>query len=221
MNTQQPSVIERPGRDAEPRLIDCAAAASSFRLDVPERFNPVPAIVETWAAESPDDPAVLSLDAAGDIVQLDSIGNLALPSRKAARALLGCMRIGAVPMPGPNLLMAKDIKDRITRAEATGAITDAAGAVKVDAAIERLSVRLCVGDDPPAGWTSFAAASSTPATVRRRRTRPTAMTRCSCTSRAARSRCRRWSSTRRRTASGTCRRRASGMTCDRVICTER
>jgi acetyl-CoA synthetase len=183
MNTQQPSVIERPGRDAEPRLIDYAAAASSFRLDVPERFNPVLAIVETWAAESPDDPAVLSLDAAGDIVQLDSIGNLALASRKAARALLaagitkgdhvfvmlprvpewyaallGCMRIGAVPMPGPNLLTAKDIKDRITRAEAVGAITDAAGAVKVDAAIERLGVRLCVGDDPPAGWTSFAAA---------------------------------------------------------------
>jgi acetyl-CoA synthetase len=169
MNTQQLSAIARPGRDAEPRLIDYAAAASSFRLDVPERFNPVLAIVETWAAESPDDPAVLSLDAAGDIVQLDSIGDLALASRKAARALLaagitkgdhvfvmlprvrewyaallGCMRIGAVPMPGPNLLTAKDIKDRITRAEAVGAITDAAGAVKggrCDRTAQRAAVR--------------------------------------------------------------------------------
>jgi hypothetical protein len=46
MNTQQLSAIQRPGRDAEPRLIDYAAAASSFRLDVPERFNPVLAIIE-------------------------------------------------------------------------------------------------------------------------------------------------------------------------------
>jgi acyl-coenzyme A synthetase/AMP-(fatty) acid ligase len=178
------SELQRPGRDAEPRLTDYDREASSFSLDVPERFNPVLAIVETWAAEAPGDPAVLSLDAAGEIVQLDSIADLARASRQTARALLargvtqgdhvfimlprvpewyaamlGCMRIGAVPMPGPNLLTAKDIQDRITRGGAVGAITDAAGAAKVDAAVAGLTVRLCVGEAPPTGWTSFAAAN--------------------------------------------------------------
>lgn len=45
------------------------------------------AIVDSWAAEDPQAAALLSLDARGDIVQLDT----------AARA---------VPMPGPNLLTA-------------------------------------------------------------------------------------------------------------------
>jgi acetyl-CoA synthetase len=120
---------------------------------------------------------VLSLDATGDVVSLQTAADLALASRLAARALLdlgvskgdhvfvmlprvpawyaamlGCMRIGAVPMPGPNLLTAKDIAYRVRRAGATAAITDAAGAAKVEAAAPRLVVKLCAGGDAPAGW---------------------------------------------------------------------
>jgi len=41
---------ERPGRDAPPRLTDYEEARRDFRLAVPERYNPVLAIVETWAS---------------------------------------------------------------------------------------------------------------------------------------------------------------------------
>lgn len=176
----------RPGRDAKPRLTEYARERETFRLEVPERFNPVLAIVETWAAEAPDDLAVLSLDGAGEVVAEQTIADLARETRRAARALLaagvakgdhvfvmlprcpewyaamlGAMRIGAVPMPGPNLLTSKDIVDRLERAGAVAAITDPAGAAKVESAWGGLTAQLCVvpdGGDVPTGWTSFAAA---------------------------------------------------------------
>src|ERR1700679_3671771 len=175
--------LKRPGRDSAPRLTDYAAERAGYRVQVPERFNAVRSIVDGWAAEAPDDPAVLSLDAAGEVVGLDTIADLASASRRAARALLaagvakgdhvfvmlpripewyaallGCMRIGAVPMPGPNLLTSKDIAYRLRSAGAVAAVTDAAGAVKVDEAGIELRLRLCVGDDEPDGWVRFAQA---------------------------------------------------------------
>jgi len=173
--------IDPPSRCAAPNLRDYDAERASYRVDVPERFNAVLSILEPWAAEDPDAPAVLSLDGAGEVVALETAAELARASRQAARALLdlgvskgdrvfvmlpripewyaamlGCMRIGAVPMPGPNLLTPKDIAYRIEQGEAIGAITDAAGAVKVDDARAELCVRLCVGDAaPPSGWLDF------------------------------------------------------------------
>jgi acyl-coenzyme A synthetase/AMP-(fatty) acid ligase len=172
----------RPTRTAPANLGDYEAARASFAVEAPERYNPVLAIVESWAREDPDAPAVLSLDARGDVVALQSAAELAAASRRAARAmlaagigrgdhvfvmlaripqwhaaLLGAMRIGAIPMPGPNLLTAKDIRDRLTRASARAAITDPAGAAKVDAAGCELRARWCVGD-APAGWADFDAA---------------------------------------------------------------
>ena len=52
----------RPARDCSPRLTDYATERASYRLKLPERFNAVEAIVDRWAREAPDDPAVLSLD---------------------------------------------------------------------------------------------------------------------------------------------------------------
>ncbi|MBO0767084.1 MAG: AMP-binding protein, partial [Solirubrobacterales bacterium] len=159
-NPQTPAFADhlRPGRDAAPRSGDYAGERARFRVEARERYNPVLAIVESWAREDPQAPAVLSLDAAGEIVAEQTAADLAAASRKAARALLaagigkgdrvfvmlgrvpawhaamlGAMRIGAVPMPGPNLLTPKDIADRLTRAGAKAAITDTAGAEKVDA----------------------------------------------------------------------------------------
>jgi acetyl-CoA synthetase len=149
---------------------------------VPERYNPVLAIVESWAAEDPDAPAVLSLTADGEVANLQTAAELAEASRKAARALLnagiekgdyvfvmlprvaewyaamlGAMRIGAVPMPGPTLLMPKDIGDRLRRSGARAAITDAAGAAKVDATGVQVPVRLAVGH-ADGHWGDFALA---------------------------------------------------------------
>ena len=171
----------RPGRDAPPRLTDWEAERAAFTQAVPERFNAVIHVVDRWASEHPAAPAVLSLDGRGDVVRLDTAADLSQRSVVAARALLelgvgagdrvfimlprvpewyeamlGCMRIGAVPMPGPNLLTAKDIAFRIEATGARTAITDEAGTAKLDAAVEALPLRLCVGGDAPPGWRSWA-----------------------------------------------------------------
>jgi len=173
----------RPARDCAPRLSDYAAERTAYHLDLPERFNAVEAIVDRWAREAPDDPAVLSLDGAGEVIDLATAGDLARASRRAARALLargiskgdhvfvmlprcpewysallGCMRIGAIPMPGPNLLTAKDIAYRVQSGRAVAAVTDVAGAAKVDEAGVELSLRLCLSDGGkvPGGWLDFA-----------------------------------------------------------------
>jgi acetyl-CoA synthetase len=175
----------RPARDCPPRLTDYASERASYRLELPERFNAVEAIVDRWASEFPDDPAVLSLGGDGEMLDLATADDLARESRRAARALLargiakgdhvfvmlprcsewyaallGCMRIGAIPMPGPNLLTPKDIAYRVQSAHAVAAITDVPGAAKVDEAAPQLGVRLCVsrGEDVPDGWDDFSQA---------------------------------------------------------------
>ena len=170
----------RPTRDCAPRLADFDAERASYRIEVPERFNAVLDIVEAWASEDPDALAVLSVDGVGEIVAEQSAADLARASREAARvlldlgvgkgdhvfvmlpriaewyaALLGAMRIGAIPMPGPNLLTSKDIAYRFEQTGATAVITDEAGTSKVDQAGTNLATRLCVGDAPE-GWLSFA-----------------------------------------------------------------
>ena len=42
-----------PDRTAAPRMSDYEEEKAGFRLEVPEVFNPVLDIVETWAAEAP------------------------------------------------------------------------------------------------------------------------------------------------------------------------
>jgi acyl-coenzyme A synthetase/AMP-(fatty) acid ligase len=172
----------RPTRDAARRLIDYATERETYGVEVPERFNAVLDIIDPWATSAPDDPAVLSLDGVGEVVALETAADLARSSRTAARALydlgvrkgdhvfvmlprvpewyaalLGCIRIGAIPMPAPNMLTAKDIAYRIHSAKATAAITNTAGAQKVDATGADLVVKLCVDDAMPAGWRRFTA----------------------------------------------------------------
>jgi acetyl-CoA synthetase len=174
--------LTRPGRDAAPRLVDYERERSTFHLEAPERYNPVLAIVESWAREEPVAPAVLSLDPTGATAGVHTVGELAAASRRTARALLnagigkgdrvfimlpqvhqwysamlGAMRIGAVPMPGPTLLTAKDIRQRLLKAGAKAAVTDVSGSDKVQAAGVRLRARWCVGEAPPC-WLDFDAA---------------------------------------------------------------
>jgi acetyl-CoA synthetase len=171
--------LARPTRDCVPRLLDLDAERASYRVSVPERFNAVLNILDSWASEDPNALALLSVDGAGDVVAAESAADLARASRVAARvlldvgvgkgdhvfvmlpripewygALLGAMRIGAIPMPGPNLLTPKDIAYRFDQTGATAAITDKAGAAKVDVAVPGLRTRLCTGGAPD-GWLSF------------------------------------------------------------------
>lgn len=177
-----------PGRDVAARLQDYAVERATFALDVPETFNPVVDIVETWAADDPDALAVLSLGPDGEVVGEQTAADLARDARRFGRALLdlgvgkgdrifvmlprvpewyavilGAIRIGAVPMPGPNLLTPKDIAFRIGTAGAVAAVTDPAGAAKLAASpqeLPTLRVRIAVdrshGADPiPARWVDF------------------------------------------------------------------
>jgi acetyl-CoA synthetase len=171
--------LARPARDCPPRLADYEAERAGYHVAAPQRFNAVLDIVDVWASEDPDALAVLSLDGGGDVVAEQSAADLARASREAARvllelgvgkgdhvfvmlpripewyaALLGAMRIGAIPMPGPNLLTPRDIAYRFDQTGATVAITDEAGAAKVDAAVPGLAARLCVGRAPH-GWLSL------------------------------------------------------------------
>jgi acetyl-CoA synthetase len=171
-----------PGREAPANLSDYARERETFRIEVPERFNPVVDIVERWADEEPEALALLSLDGAGEVVAEQTTSELARDARRFARllqaqgigagdpvfimlprvpawyaAFLGAVRIGAVPMPGPNLLTSKDIAYRLGQADAVAAVTDAAGVAKVDAIDAlpeslRVKVAWTPGAPTPEGW---------------------------------------------------------------------
>lgn len=172
------AVATKLDRNVAPNMTDYEGTRAAFALVIPERFNPVIDIVERWAAEDPDALALLSLDGEGGVVGRQSTSDLALASRKAARALLelgikkgdrvfvmlprvpawysavlGAIRIGAIPMPGPNLLTANDIEYRITQADAVAAISDGEGAAKVGA-FPSLKHRICT-TNAPTGWLDF------------------------------------------------------------------
>lgn len=177
--------MRSPDRETAPRFTDYDEARRTFRLDVPERFNPVLDIVEAWAAQAPTDLALLSLGPVGEVVRRQSTAELAADSRRAARALLamgvrkgdpvfvmlprtpawyasmlGVIRIGAVAMPGPTLLTSRDMAYRIGKVDAGVAITDPDGAAKLDAfgdELPSLRQRLCCGPagSVPSGWEDF------------------------------------------------------------------
>jgi acyl-coenzyme A synthetase/AMP-(fatty) acid ligase len=178
-----PNAVTLPARSASPRMESYDQERASYRVGIPERFNPVLDIVERWAADSPDDLALVSLDDVGDVVAEHMVAELALESRRAARALLalgikagdpvfvmlprvpawyaamlGAIRIGAVPMPGPNQLTPRDISYRVRSADAVAAITDVAGAAKLEAVEETLGSlrhRIAWGGDAAEGWLDF------------------------------------------------------------------
>jgi len=172
-------------RDLPPNMTDYLETRASFRLEVPEVYNYARDVVDAWAAREPGKLALLAVGPDGGNPRRFSCAELAASSNRAANFLaslgvrkgdpvfvmlpripewydvvLGCIKLGAVPMPGTTLLTGRDIAYRLDRAGATVAVTDPEGAAKVDEASERLGLsleRLCVGEPPaPAGWTSWA-----------------------------------------------------------------
>ncbi len=163
-----------------PNMSDYEETRRTFRLDVPERFNYARDVVDARAQTSPDALALLAAGPGGEVVSRLTFADLSRASNRAANALaahgvgkgdpvfvmlpripewhvalLACIKLGAIPMPGTPLLTARDIAYRVGAAEAVAAITDAEGAVKVDAArveCPTLKTTICVGDRPDAGW---------------------------------------------------------------------
>lgn len=175
-----------PDRETPPRMTSYVEEAANFKIDVPERFNAVVGIVEEWAQESPRDLAVLSINGAGGVAAAQTAGDLAAAASRTARALLrlgvrkgdrifvmlpripewydvilGAMRIGAVVVPGPNQLTARDIAYRVRSAGVSVAITNASGAARVDQIgddLELLAHKITCGEGSESGngWLALA-----------------------------------------------------------------
>jgi acyl-coenzyme A synthetase/AMP-(fatty) acid ligase len=170
--------------DVTPNMTDYEETRRTFRLEVPERFNFARDVVDAWARRDPAKLALLAVDATGSNARRFTFGEIARVSDRAANflaaqgigrgdrvfvmlpripewhvVLLGCIKLGAVPMPGTSLLTGRDIAYRISRAEAVAAVTDLDGAPRVDEAAvgsPTVATRICVGGRPSADWLDWA-----------------------------------------------------------------
>jgi len=143
----------------------------------PLHFNFARDVMEHWARQQPEATALWWTDETGRHEQKLSFSQLResfvrassffheLGIRRGDRvlvilprippwwvALLGLIRLGAVPIPGTPLLTAKDIRYRVETAGVSALITDTENAGKAEGLA--LSHRLLVGEER-AGWTNF------------------------------------------------------------------
>ncbi|MGH8874127.1 MAG: acyl-CoA synthetase, partial [Acidimicrobiia bacterium] len=139
-----------------PNMTDYEATHASFRLEVPELFNYARDVIDAWASREPLRLALVAVGPDGSNARSFTFADLAGDSNRAANflaargvakgdrvfvmlpripewyaVLLGCFKLGAVPMPGTTLLTGRDIDYRVNRAEASMAVVDAEGAAKV------------------------------------------------------------------------------------------
>jgi acyl-coenzyme A synthetase/AMP-(fatty) acid ligase len=144
-------------RDLPPNMTDYLATRASFRLEVPERYNYARDVVDAWSVREPGKLALLAVGPDGGDPRRCSFADLARSSDRAARFLagqgvakgdrvfvmlprvpdwydvvLGCIKLGAVPMPATTLLTPRDIAYRLNSAEASVVVVDAEDTTKVD-----------------------------------------------------------------------------------------
>ena len=176
-------MTETPTRESAPNMADYAAERATFRLEVPPSFNYVEDVLEPLARARGAELGLLSLGPSGEVIGRHTFSDLALASRRAANLLtalgvekgdrifvmlpripewyfvvLGAIRIGAIPMPATSQLTPRDIAYRVSRAEAKVAVTDQAGAAKLDQVrgeLPCLVEAIVVGSPPSSGWRPF------------------------------------------------------------------
>jgi len=155
---------------------------------VPEHFNFTHDVVERWGRQQPAALALWWVDEAGTQERKITFAAMSQAARRAAQvfadhgigrgdrvlvilprvpewwmAMLGLIRLGAVPIPGTPLLTAKDVAYRLHIAEVGAVIMDAPNAAKVAESFG--GKRFIIGSDL-ANWvpfeTALAAAPETP-----------------------------------------------------------
>ncbi len=163
-------------------MIDYEETSRTFKQEVPERFNFARAVIGRWAQDR-DKLAMLWLGSDGgerritfrefaersdrfaQVLQRHGVrpGDrvmVQLPRLPAWwEVLLGCMKAGAVAVPGTVLLTPKDIRYRTRLAEGVAYVTDADNAHKVDevgAECPTLRARFLIGAERD-GWLSYEA----------------------------------------------------------------
>jgi len=142
----------------------------------PRHFNFATDVVDRWAQERPDAPALWCVNTATGVEHKFNFRELAALSCRAAAllrssgirrgdrvrimlprvpqwwiAMLGLIRLGAVPVPGTLLLTARDVAYRLGSARISAVLTNQDGMAKVGG-FE--GVRLLVGGRRP-GWIDF------------------------------------------------------------------
>ena len=167
-----------------PRLdFDYTKTAAEFFLDVPADFNFAFDVLGKQALEN-DKTALISIDRSGRHIDDVSYGDLDRASGRFANALLalgvaktdtvlvvlpripewyhvlfGCAKMGAVAMPGTNLLTANDLEYRINSASAKVAVVSEAHANAIDTIKAKCPTleHLIIVRGGRIGWHSFEA----------------------------------------------------------------
>ncbi len=175
----KPGPVELPAEG--PNLDDYEAARENFRLRVPQRFNFASDVVDRWAGD-PARLAIWRVDGDGGEERV-TFAALAENSRRFAGALaglgvrkgepvllllprvtawweaiLGLLRLGAVPVPCTTQASARDLEFRLLATGARAVVTDPENAAKVEEAAERtplLDHRIMAGGRRD-GWLSYA-----------------------------------------------------------------
>ena len=151
-----------------------------FRPELPGTFNFAADVVDVWAKD-PEKLALLWCDEAGrearytfrDISERSKrVGNVLRASglKKGDRcivmlprlpqwqlAMVGCLRVGVIPIPCIDMLTANDVRYRVEHSGAAGVITTGANAGKFSN-LQNLKLRTAIGGGE--GWLDFDAAVS-------------------------------------------------------------
>lgn len=166
-------------------MTNYAETRATFVLDIPDRYNFVRDVMHVRGQETPDKVALIGIEPDGTTINRYTFAQLVDLSHRTAHllrtqgvekgdkvfvqlprvvewyaAILGCMQIGAVPMPATTQLMGKDQQYRIERSGAVAAICDADGAERFDtvrSACPTVTSAMIVGADR-ADWINFGTA---------------------------------------------------------------
>jgi acyl-coenzyme A synthetase/AMP-(fatty) acid ligase len=156
-------------------MVSYESLYAGFRWELPQTFNFAADVVDAWAAD-PQKLALLWCDESGRTERFTfrqisdvskRVGSLLRASGliKGDRcivmlprlpqwqlAMVGCLRVGVIPIPCIDMLTAKDVRYRVEHSGAAGAITTGANAEKF-AGLAGLRLKAAVGGAP--GWLEF------------------------------------------------------------------
>jgi len=138
-------------------MTNYADTRANFVLDIPEQYNFVRDVMHVRALETPDKVGLIGIEPDGTTINRYTFAEITDLTHRTAHLLrnngvqrgdkvfvqlprivewyatiLGCMQIGAVPMPATTQLMGKDQKYRIDRSGAVAAVCDSDGAERFD-----------------------------------------------------------------------------------------
>jgi len=173
-------------------MSDYAATCRDFRTEVPETFNFGADVVDLIAKDA-DGLALIWANAAGeekqflysDMARLSARFASMLAARGISKgdrvlvmtpripewqiAMVGCLKLGAVPIPAIEMLTAKDVAFRVRHAGVRAVFARAESAPKFEPVMAEVPVRIAIGEVP--GFEDYAAAMAaadehfTPVTV--------------------------------------------------------